>query len=171
MRNELYADILANSKRNSPISFASTIIFSSGFHLIFAYRLSKYLLKFGYFGKTLSKIVFKMYSEHFGCYISPLSHISGGLRLPHPVGIVIGEGSIIDSSVSIYQNCTIGQKSANQGYPRLEKNVTLYSGCIVFGNISIGKNTLIGAGSIVNVTMPADSVCYGNPCVNIKKKS
>lgn len=39
---------------------------------------------------------------------------------------------------------------------------------IVCGN-EIGENTLIGAGSVVTKTMPADSICYGNPC-QIKKK-
>ena len=43
-------------------------------------------------------------------------------------------------------------------------NVWLGSNVVVFGGVSIGENSVIGAGSIVTKDVPANVVAYGNPC-------
>ena len=40
----------------------------------------------------------------------------------------------------------------------------LASGVIVLPGVSIGADTVIGAGSVVTRDMPAGHLCYGNPC-------
>lgn len=57
-------------------------------------------------------------------------------------GDVIGSGR----KVSIEDNCFIGVNT------------------IILGGVTIGKNTIIGAGSVVTRDIPADSVAAGNPC-------
>ena len=42
------------------------------------------------------------------CDISFLSTIGNRLRLPHPIGVVIGADVIVRNNVTIFQNVTLG---------------------------------------------------------------
>lgn len=44
------------------------------------------------------------------------------------------------------------------------RNVWLGAGVIVMPGVTIGDNTVIGAGSIVTKDIPANVVAVGNPC-------
>lgn len=46
----------------------------------------------------------------------------------------------------------------------IEDNVWIGAGCILLPGVSIGKSSVIGAGSIVNQPIPANCVAVGNPC-------
>lgn len=50
----------------------------------------------------------------------------------------------------------------------IEDNVWIGGGTIILPNVTIGKNSVIGAGSVVNKSIPANSVAVGNPCRVIK---
>jgi galactoside O-acetyltransferase len=52
----------------------------------------------------------------------------------------------------------------------LEDNVILFPNSIVLPGVTIGNNTLIGAGSVVTKSIPADVIAVGNPCRPIKKR-
>lgn len=43
-------------------------------------------------------------------------------------------------------------------------NVWLGAGCIVLPGVTIGENSVIGAGSVVTKDIPANVVAVGNPC-------
>jgi len=45
----------------------------------------------------------------------------------------------------------------------------LAAGVIVCPGVTIGADTVIGAGSLVTKDMPAGYVCYGNPCGAVRK--
>jgi galactoside O-acetyltransferase len=44
------------------------------------------------------------------------------------------------------------------------KNCWLGAGVIILPGITIGDNTVIGAGSVVTKDLPANVVAVGNPC-------
>ena len=46
----------------------------------------------------------------------------------------------------------------------IEDNVWLGSGVIVLPGVTIGKNSVIGAGSVVTKNIPANVVAFGTPC-------
>ena len=46
----------------------------------------------------------------------------------------------------------------------IEDNVWIGAGCILLPGVTIGENSVIGAGSIVNRPIPANCVAVGNPC-------
>lgn len=50
----------------------------------------------------------------------------------------------------------------------IEDNVWIGAGVIILPGVTIGKNSVIGAGSIVNKSIPANCVAVGNPCKPIK---
>ncbi len=46
----------------------------------------------------------------------------------------------------------------------INENVWIGSGAILCPGVTIGKDSVIGAGSVVNRTIPANVVAAGNPC-------
>lgn len=52
----------------------------------------------------------------------------------------------------------------------LEDNVFIGMGAIVLAGITIGKNSIVGAGAVVTKDVPADSIVAGNPATIIKRR-
>lgn len=51
---------------------------------------------------------------------------------------------------------------------RIENNVWIGGGCILLPGVTIGENSVIGAGSVVNRSIPSNCVAAGNPCRMIR---
>lgn len=61
----------------------------------------------------------------------------------------------------------IGQTNS---MPTIGNNVTVYTNAVVAGDIVIGDNVDIGAGSVVMKDVPSNTVVIGNPCVFKRKR-
>jgi serine O-acetyltransferase len=88
------------------------------------------------------------------------------VRFPHPMGIVIGDGVRIGRDVRIYQNVTIGLTENLVGarpedYPTIEDEVFIYAGAVIFGAITIGARSIVGANAVISRDIPPDSIAYG----------
>lgn len=99
--------------------------------------------------------------------------------------ITIGNNVLIASNVQIYtatHPVEVKERlienwdpSSGQAYFRtyslpvtIEDNVWIGGGVIILPGVTIGKNSVIGAGSVVTHSIPADSVAVGSPCKVIK---
>ncbi|MDH2432992.1 serine acetyltransferase [Pokkaliibacter sp. MBI-7] len=84
--------------------------------------------------------------------------------LPHPVGVVIGQGVKLGKHCTIYQNATIGLKHVSDtAYPVLGNYVTVCAHACILGDITIGDNAVIAAGAVVLHDVPANVVVAGVP--------
>lgn len=87
-------------------------------------------------------------------------------------GSVIHPNSKIGDNVSIRHNTTIGSNQigtlGTQRAPIIGNNVHIGANCCIIGDITIGDNSIIGAGSVVTKDIPANSVVVGNPCRILK---
>lgn len=92
----------------------------------------------------------------FGCDVSHGVVFEGPLELPHPIGIVVGQGTVVGARVRIFQNVTLGTAKRG-GYPSIGKDVTLYAGAVVAGNVEIGANAIIGANCTITRDVPAST--------------
>lgn len=52
---------------------------------------------------------------------------------------------------------------------RVKKGATIGSGSTILGNVTIGENALVGAGSVVTKDVPPDTIVAGNPAKVIRK--
>lgn len=91
--------------------------------------------------------------------------LKNGTIFPHPVGIVISKDAKIGTECRIYQNVTIGKKNGlnNEKAPVIGNKVKIYPNSVIIGDITIGDNAIIGAGSVVIHDVPKNSVVAGNP--------
>ena len=100
-----------------------------------------------------------------GVEIHPGATIGCGVFIDHGMGVVIGETAIIGDSALIYQGVTLGGtgKETGKRHPTLGQGVIVGAGAKVLGNIQIGNNVRIGAGSVVLREVPSDCTVVGVP--------
>ena len=78
----------------------------------------------------------------------------------------------IEDNVEIGSHCSIyiiSNIDSKQGKIILKKNCKIGSHSIIMPNITIGKNSIIGAYSFVNKNIPDNVIAYGIPVKIIKK--
>jgi serine O-acetyltransferase len=100
-----------------------------------------------------------------GIEIHPGATIGRGVFIDHGMGVVVGETAIIGDYALIYQGVTLGGtgKETGKRHPTLGECVVVGAGAKVLGNIQIGNNVRIGAGSVVLRDIPSDCTVVGIP--------
>jgi len=100
-----------------------------------------------------------------GIEIHPGAMIGRRFFIDHGMGVVIGETAIIKDDVLIYQGVTLGGTGKEHGkrHPTVGNDVVIGAGAKVLGNIEIGDNSRIGAGSVVIDDVPENSTVVGVP--------
>ena len=78
---------------------------------------------------------------------------------------MIGETAVVGNDVTLYQGVTLGGTGKEHGkrHPTIEDDVVIGGGAKVLGNITVGRNCRIGAGSVVLRSVPANSTVVGVP--------
>ncbi|MBQ8782290.1 MAG: sugar O-acetyltransferase [Clostridia bacterium] len=132
------------------------------------------------------KLLQEMFAEiGENCYIEPPLHSNWGGRHTHfgkwvyanfnltlvdDTHIYVGDYTMLGPNVVI---ATAGhpilpelrEKAYQYNMPvHIGKNCWLGAGVIVLPGVTIGDNTVIGAGSVVTKDIPANVVAVGNPC-------
>ena len=121
-----------------------------GLQAIISHRFAHFLyaLKIPFFPRLISHL------SRFitGIEIHPGATLGQGVFIDHGMGVVIGETAIIGDYCLIYQNVTLGGtgKESGKRHPTLGNNVVVGTGAKVLGNITIGSDVRIGAGSVVS---------------------
>ena len=81
-------------------------------------------------------------------------------------GVAVEDGVQIGSHCSIYSVSTIDGKS---GKVILKNNCMIGSHSIIMPGVTVGKNSVVGAFSLVNKDIPENTLAYGIPVKIIKK--
>lgn len=89
--------------------------------------------------------------------------------------ITLGDNCFIGPMVGMYTvNHPLDAERRNAGYVygkpiTLGKNVWLGGGCTILSGVTIGDNSVIGAGSVVTKDIPANVIAAGNPARVIRE--
>jgi len=107
----------------------------------------------------------------------------------------VANGCMLENNVRIHSQCFIAEYSVlrekswigpksqliNDMYPQsnnknkrspiIEKGAIIGANCTIMPGVVIGENALVGAGSVVTKSVPADEVWVGNPAKYLKKRS
>ncbi len=104
-------------------------------------------------------------SELFAVDIHPAAQIGAGVFIDHAHGIVIGETAVVEDDVSMLHSVTLGGtgKEAGDRHPKIRRGVMIGAGAKVLGNIEIGEDARIAAGSVVLEDVPPRCTVAGIP--------
>lgn len=136
--------------------------------------------------KKREELLRRMFAEiGEGCYIEPPFHANFGghhvhfgkdvyanfnLTMVDDTHIYVGDNTMFGPNVTV---ATAGHPILPQlrdiGYQynspvHIGRNCWLGAGVVVLPGITIGDNTVVGAGSVVTKDLPANVVAVGNPC-------
>ncbi|GAA4268734.1 serine acetyltransferase [Hyunsoonleella aestuarii] len=108
-----------------------------------------------------------------GCEIPASTKIGRGLIIHHGRATVLNKNVVIGNNVTLKHNTTIGSKTdledQDLGSPNIEDKVVIEPHSIIIGPITIGKNAIVGAGSVVIKDVEPYSIVAGNPARLIRK--
>ncbi|MBZ6486405.1 galactoside O-acetyltransferase [Priestia aryabhattai] len=138
-----------------------------------------------------SNILKQLFSEiGEDCYIEPPLHANWGgknvhfgnsvyanfnLTLVDDCNIFVGDNVMFGPNVTISAGThpvhpNLRRKKAQYNVPiYIEDNVWIGAQSVVLPGVRIGENTVIGAGSVVTTSIPANVVAVGNPCRVIRE--
>src|SRR5262252_1785714 len=125
----------------------------------------------------------------YGCEIGDETKIGAFVEIQKNATVgkrcKISSHTFVCEGVTIEDNVFVGHNVAfiNDSYPRattgdgqlqteadwkvektlVKKGASIGSGSTILANITIGENSIIGAGSVVTKDVPANCIAYGNP--------
>jgi serine O-acetyltransferase len=134
-----------------------------GFHAILLHRLAHRLCRAGL--PLIPRVISQFSRFLTGIEIHPGARIGRRFFIDHGTGVVIGETTEIGDDVLLYQGVTLGGTGKEKGkrHPTIGNHVVVGTGAKVLGNIRIGDNVKIGAGSVVIKPVPDNSTVVGVP--------
>lgn len=151
--------------RGDPAAKSAVEIFFCypGFHAILLHRLGHKLHGAGF--TLTARILSQFIRAATGIEIHPGAQIGRRCFIDHGAGVVIGETTEIGEDVLLYQGVTLGGTGKERGkrHPTIGNGVVIGAGAKILGNIRIGNNTKVGAGSVVVHSVPDNSTVVGVP--------
>jgi serine O-acetyltransferase len=125
-----------------------------GVWAIINHRVTNRLYKKNF--QILARIIMGFTQFFANMDIHPAATIGRRVFIDHGIGVVIGETTIIEDAVLIYQGVTLGGVSLSKGkrHPTIKANSVIGAGAKVLGDIIIGKNGKVGANSFVVKDVP-----------------
>lgn len=161
----LIREDVANVMESDPAakSRVEIVLCYAGLHAVWFYRVNHWLWnhRLGLAARWLSQVARFL----TGIEIHPGAKIGRRLFIDHGMGVVIGETTTVGDDVTLYQGVTLGGTGKEHGkrHPTIEDGVVVGGGAKILGNITIGKNCRIGAGSVVLRNVPDNSTVVGVP--------
>ena len=142
-------------------------LFEAFFHPWFLswlfYKISRFFYQNHFY--SIARFLSNTGKRRTGIEIHPGAYIGKNVFIDHGSGVVIGETSIIEDDVIIFQNVTLGGRGNTTGkrHPTIKKGTLIGAGAKVLGNITVGEYSKIGANSVVLTDIPSNSTVVGIP--------
>jgi serine O-acetyltransferase len=144
-------------------STLSVLVNYPGLHAVWMHRLNHWLWQRN--RKLLARFLSQVARHMTGIEIHPGATIGRRFFIDHGMGVVIGETAIVGDDVTLYHGVTLGGTSLakKKRHPTLGNNVTVGNTSSILGDIVIGDNSRVGAGSVVLRDVPANCTVVGVP--------
>ena len=146
-------------------------LYFKGFHALQAHRLTHWL--WGNGERDFALYLQSRTSEVFQTDIHPAARIGRGIFLDHATGLVVGETAVIGDDVSLLQDITLGGTGKDSGdrHPKIGRGVMIGAGAKILGNIEVGEQARIAAGSVVLNPVPPGATVAGVPARIVRRTS
>ncbi len=143
------------------------VLTTPGLHAVWAHRLNHWLWRRGW--RLTARVLSQGARFWTGVEIHPGARLGRRLLIDHGMGVVIGETAVVGDDVTLYQGVTLGGTGNVTGGETAKRHPTLCNGVFVgnnanvLGNITVGENSRVGAGSVVLRDVPPNSTVVGVP--------
>jgi serine O-acetyltransferase len=158
------ADLVAIRTRDPAAeSYLTPFLYYKGFHALQWHRVGHWLWRSR--RRDLAHFLQSRASEVFAVDIHPAVPIGRGVFIDHGTGLVVGETAVIGDDVSILHEVTLGGTGKERGdrHPKVRNGVLLGAGAKVLGNVEIGRDAKVAAGSVVLHDVPPGATVAGVP--------
>lgn len=138
--------------------FLYLLVFDKTFRNLFYYRIgnAKYLMWY-------------WLKPHPSFTLATDMKVAPGFLCIHPFATIVNADSI-GKNFSVKHCVTVGKKGGiGKDRPTIGKNVTINCNTVVVGDIIIGDNVVIGAGTVLTKSVPANCTVIGNPAFIMKR--
>ena len=144
-------------------SDAEVVLCYPGLHAVWGHRAAHRL--WGADHRLAARFVSSVVRAWTSVDIHPAAVLGPGLFIDHALGVVIGETAVVGADVTIYQGVTLGGTGKQHGkrHPTVCDGVFIGNNANVLGNITVGENSRVGAGSVVLSDVPPNSTVVGVP--------
>jgi len=157
-------DIRCTFERDPAADSLAMVLFCyPGLWAVWAHHVQHWLWTRGL--KLPARFLSQMTRFWTGIEIHPGARIGRRVFIDHGMGVVIGETAVVGDDVTLYQGVTLGGtgKDVGKRHPTLRNGVFVGNNANILGNITIGENSRVGAGSVVVRDVPPDSTVVGVP--------
>ena len=164
LKSVVYDDLAANSykcpytKPRSLHFLNYMLLYDTIFQTQYTYRLKYYHHDISF---ILAKLLFRKAKD-----MDLWGDIDGGMCIYHGQGVVF-VCQKAGKNLSIYQGVTVGRGPQNAvgefNTPTFGDNVSVFANAVVIGNVKIGNNVKIAAGSVCYKDVPDNCTVVGNP--------
>src|SRR5271167_677147 len=158
------ADLVAIRTRDPAAETHLTpFLYYKGFHALQWHRIGHWL--WCQDRRDLAHFLQSRVSEVFAVDIHPAVPVGCRVFIDHGTGLVVGETAFIGDDVSILHEVTLGGTGKERGdrHPKVRDGVLLCAGAKVLGNVEIGRDAKVGAGSVVLHDVPPGATVAGVP--------
>jgi len=161
-----FANLRADLRRNlrdygscGPLRRLGLLLTLNCIHAVVLIRLQLWLAAHRLPAFPVSKILFWF----FKIEVSRTAKIGAGLRLPHPMGIIIGPNTTIGKNCDLYADVRLVLGRGSWQGPTIGDGVFLGDGAKVVGSVSVGDEAVIGVSSVVTRDIPGNVTAVGIP--------
>lgn len=160
-------------EREDPAAKSSleVLLCYAGLHAVLIHRVSHFFYRHGWF--VIARVISQVGRWLTGIEIHPGARIGKRLFIDHGAGVVIGETAEIGDDVLLYQGVTLGGTGNERGkrHPTVGNRVVIGTGAAVLGNIVLGDDVKVGAGSVVVHSVPEGATVVGIPGRVVRARS
>ncbi|MFD1646173.1 serine O-acetyltransferase [Haloarchaeobius litoreus] len=139
----------------------------AGLHAVWAHLVSHRLWEGGFHltARLLSQFVRFM----TGVEIHPGAQLGRRVVIDHGMGVVIGETAEVGDDVHMYHGVTLGGNSPRpeKRHPTLGDGVVVGANATLLGDIDVGDDARVGAGSVLTKDVPAGETWTGVPATRV----
>lgn len=156
------ADLRRNLRDYLPCGLLKRVLLCltlNSIHAVALIRLQQWCAAHHLPGIFASKILFWFFKIEVGKNV----RIGPGLRLPHPMDIIIAPNCEIGPDCDLYAGVRLVLSHGNKEGPRLGAHVFMGDGAKAVGAVTIGDHAIIGVSAVVTKDIPANATAVGLP--------
>ncbi len=138
-----------------------------GLHAVWAHLLCHRLWNAGF--ELTARLVSNVVRFLTGVEIHPAAELGRRVTIDHGMGVVVGETAEIGDDVHMYHGVTLGGDTNEpvKRHPTIEDGAQLGANATLLGDITIGEDAAVGAGSVVTQDVESGATVVGVPAERV----